>query len=201
MTATRIPWSDGTWTHAPYDVRITHADTLKASAHQGSDAWRVTSYGFTRDSENALVVPFSPGTAMEVTFVPRFTEDFDQAGIFIRASATRWVKAGLELSDDHLQLGAVVTDGVSDWSVAPVDEWRKSRVRLRVSWSGDAITVRAGFDGAPLRLVRLLPWSPDLATTTQAGPYVASPSRTRDYAPLTVEFHEWVRTNADESLH
>lgn len=201
MTATHIPWSSGTWTNEPYDARETRTGTYRIAAKQGSDAWLVTSYGFRRDSENALVTPFGPGSAVEVTFTPNFTENFDQAGIFVKASPTRWVKAGVELSDRHLQLGAVVTDGMSDWSVAPVDEWKKARIRLRVSWSGDALTVRAGFDGSPLRMVRLIPWTPDLATTTQAGPFVASPSRTREYAPLTVEFHEWVTTEADASLH
>lgn len=201
MTVTRIPWSAGTWTNPPYSAKETPAGHLRVAARQGSDAWLVTSYGFRRASENALVAPFPHGSAVEVTFEPRFTEEFDQAGIFIRASETRWVKAGLERSDGHLQLGAVVTDGMSDWSVAPVDSWNKTRIRIRASWSTDALTIRAGVDGEPLRLVRLLPWTPDLGSTTTAGPFVASPSRTRDYAPLTVEFREWVATPADESLH
>lgn len=199
MNVTPISWSSGRWTHQPYEARETRTGALRASAQPGSDAWRITSYGFIHDSENALIAPFAPGSAMEVTFRPHFTENFDQAGIFIRASDTRWVKAGVELSDGSLQLGAVVTNEVSDWSVAPVNEWKKALVRLRVSWAGDAITVRAGLDGGPLRLVRLLPWEP--GTVTEAGPFVAAPSRTRDYAPLTVEFGEWLSTEADSSLH
>lgn len=62
MQHTRIPWSTGTWTHEPVAVR-TDATDLVVEAHEGSDAWRHTSYGFVHDSEHALLAPLAPGSA------------------------------------------------------------------------------------------------------------------------------------------
>ena len=105
------------------------------------------------------------------------------------------MKAGVEYADDVLGLGAVVTDGMSDWSVGHVPEWMNARIRVRVSRTEDAITVRARANDEPWRLVRLAPIDPTL--TWSAGPLAASPSR----RGLVVTFHEWTSTAADGSLH
>src|SRR5690349_7416355 len=157
----QVPWSAGRWTHAPAAVVERDGDLL-VTAVEGSDAWRVTSYGFVHDSEHALVVPFANGSAMEVEFTAAFREQFDQAGLFVSASAERWIKAGLGYADGAVQLGAVVTDGVWDWSLAPVPDWAGRRITVRASRDGDAITLRAGVSGGPLQLVRLSPFPPDL---------------------------------------
>ncbi|HHW83783.1 MAG TPA: DUF1349 domain-containing protein, partial [Actinomycetales bacterium] len=122
MTTTRVPWNAGRWTNPPSAVGE-EGDDLRVTCAPGSDAWRVTSYGFVHDSENALVTPLENGTAVEVVFTADFSKQFDQAGLFLVAGGETWVKAGLEFADGTLQLGAVVTHGTSDWSVAPVQEW------------------------------------------------------------------------------
>nr|NLD40348.1 DUF1349 domain-containing protein [Actinomycetales bacterium] len=193
----RIPWSSGRWTSPPSEFTEV-GDDLDVTCAPYSDAWRTTSYGFVHDTENALVAPFVHGSAVEVVFTADFSEQFDQAGLFLVAGPETWVKAGVELSDGMLQLGAVVTHGVSDWSVSPVPEWRGERVRVRASWSEDAVTVRAGLDGGDVRFVRVLPWRPDLVT--EAGPLACSPTRGVE-ARLTVRFHEWSTEPADTSLH
>lgn len=70
---------------------------------------------------------------------------------------------------------------------------------MRVSRSGEAMTVRAGLVGADgtadLRLVRVLPVPPGAAA--EAGPLVCSPTR----AGLTVPIHAWRLTDPDASLH
>ena len=58
-----------------------------------------------------------------------YDQQFDQAGVLVRASETAWVKAGVEISDGVAQVGAVVTHTTSDWSVAPVSSWSGSRSR------------------------------------------------------------------------
>ena len=73
--------------------------------------------------------------------------------------------------------------------------WLGQRVRMRVSWSNDALTVRAGIDGEPLRLVRVAPFAQSQAA--MAGPYLAAPTR----AGLTVRFHQWQVTGADARIH
>ncbi len=193
MTGT-VAWAAGTWTPPPAAVEARGGDLLVTAA-EGSDAWRHTAYGFVHESEHALLTPFAPGTAIEVEFTAAFTAQFDQAGVFVRAADDRWVKAGVEFADGTPQVGAVVTHGRSDWSVAPAPEWAGARVLVRVSRDAGALTIRAARAGDPLRLVRVLPFDDDLAAS--AGPFVCAPTR----AGLTVPFHAWRTTPADASLH
>ncbi|AZS42908.1 hypothetical protein BWL13_00449 [Microbacterium oleivorans] len=189
-----VDWSEGTWTTPPHAVEERDG-MLRVTAEEGSDAWRLTSYGFVHDTEHALVAPLPDGSAMEVEFEIPFEEQFDQAGLFVRVDEARWVKAGIEYADGALQLGAVVTDGMSDWSLAPVPDWRGRRITVRVSRDGTALTIRAGAAGEPLRLVRVIPFDAELDAA--AGPFVCAPSR----AGLTVPFTGWRRGDADADLH
>ncbi|WP_447653063.1 DUF1349 domain-containing protein [Microbacterium sufflavum] len=189
-----MPWSAGTWTHAPADVADSGAH-LDVTAAEGSDAWRHTAYGFVHDTEHALLAPLAVGEAMEVSFRARWEGQFDQAGLFVRADDEHWVKAGVEHADGHLGLGAVVTAVVSDWSVGHVDDWRDSEITVRVSRWRDALIVRAAADGGPWRLVRVAPF--DGEAPAVAGPFLAAPTR----AGLTVRFTRWERTAADADLH
>jgi len=191
---TDIAWSEGRWTHDPAGVVEERGD-LVVTAVEGSDAWRITSYGFVHDSEHALLVPFEVDTAVEVEFTAAFSEQFDQAGVFVRASDERWVKAGVEFADGRPQVGAVVTDGMSDWSLAPVPEWADRRILVRVSRGADALTVRAGLVGEPLQLVRVLPFP--AGVSAEAGPFVCAPTR----AGLAVRLHAWRVVGADGALH
>ena len=86
----RIPWDAGRWTTAPV-AAVTDGDHLLVTAAEGSDAWRVTSYGFVHDDEHALIAPFPDDSAMEVTFAVDLAEQFDQAGVFVRGSDHRWI--------------------------------------------------------------------------------------------------------------
>jgi regulation of enolase protein 1 (concanavalin A-like superfamily) len=188
-----IDWDAGRWTNQPASVREEGTDLL-VTAVEGSDAWRTTSYGFVHDTEHALVVPLENGRAVEVDFVAEFSEQFDQAGVFLRADDRHWIKAGVEFVDGAPQVGAVVTWPNSDWSASPVPGWAGRTVTIRASRSGDAVTFRAGVDGQ-LALIRLAPVPPD--ATLEAGPMVCAPTR----AGLTVRFTGWRETAADASLH
>ena len=189
-----IDWSEATWLNAPGRIDEDGSDLL-VTAREGSDFWRSTSYGFVHDDGHALLAPFPPGSAVEVGFVARLDELYDQAGLMVRVDPQTWLKAGIERSDGLPQLGAVVTHGRSDWSVAPVPEWEGRRVTVRASRSGDAVTIRARCEDEPWRMVRLAPLAPDATAT--AGPYCCAPTR----AGLTVRFTRFVRGAADASLH
>lgn len=191
---TDIAWNTGTWTTPPAHEEI-RDDGLYVTARKESDAWRITSYGFIHDTEHALLVPFDQDTAVEVSFHLDFSAQFDQAGVFIRVDDTTWIKSGIEWSDGEESLGAVVTRGVSDWSLAPVPGWSGRLVTVRASRSGDAITVRARVDDEPWRLVRVAPLDPD--AVVMAGPFCCAPSRD----DLTVRFTSWRTAAADASLH
>lgn len=189
-----VPWDAGIWTHPPAYATVDGGD-LVATAVAGSDAWRVTSYGFVHDTEHALLQPLPADTAVEVEFTVDLSQQFDQAGVFLRACSEHWIKAGVEYADGVPQLGVVVTNGQSDWSAAPVPSWSGRRATLRASRSGDALTIRAKVDGEPYRFVRLLPL--DSAVDLHAGPYLCAPTRPR----LTVRFHGWRTTPPDAALH
>ena len=190
----RVPWSAGHWTHPPASARE-DGDALLVEAVEGSDAWRHTAYGFVHDSEHALLAPLPAGTAVEVDVAVAYDQLFDQAGLLVRASAEAWVKAGVEVSDSVPQLGAVVTRGSSDWSLAPVPGWAGRVVTVRASRFGDALVVRAHAEGEPWRLVRVTPF--DVDAPLEAGPYCCAPSR----AGLVVRFLGWRTTDADAALH
>ena len=188
-----VAWSEGNWTREPVSISQDGA-VLTVEAAAESDWWRTTSYGFIHDDGHALIKEFLNESAVEVTFVLNYTEQFDQAGIFITADNENWIKAGVEFCDGFPQVGAVVTQKNSDWSVAPVAEWMNKEVTIRVSRSGDAVTVRAGINN-DLRLVRVAPLDP--ARTWKAGPMFCAPTR----AGLKVNFTKWTEGPADSDLH
>lgn len=189
-----MPWADGTWRNPPATA-VVQGHQLLVTAQAGSDAWRSTSYGFVRDTAHALLGPLPLDSAIEVEFVVDYAAQFDQAGVWLHATNKHWVKAGVEISDGQPQLGAVVTQGLSDWSLAPVPEWQGRRVTVRLSRAGNAVTVRARAEAEPFRMARLVPLDP--STLAWAGPYCASPSR----GGLQVRFTGWRTGPTDQALH
>ena len=188
-----IAWSEGTWTREPVSISE-KSSSLEVEAAFDSDWWRTTAYGFIHDAGHALLRDFPHESAIEVSFILNYTEQFDQAGIFITSGDDQWIKAGVEYCDGYPQAGAVVTDVKSDWSVSRVPEWMDKEVTVRVSRSGDAVTVRAGLDG-DLRLLRVAPLDP--SRTWSAGPMACAPTRTG----LKVHFTKWSEGPADSELH
>lgn len=189
-----VPWKSGAWTTLPVAAEET-GGRLLVTAAEGSDAWRHTGYGFVHDDEHALLEDWDRGQAVEVSFAAAFEAQFDQAGLMIRVDDEHWIKAGVEFADGALQLGAVVTAGKSDWSVAPVPEWAGEEITIRASRLDDAVVIRARVGEEPWRLVRLAPLDPD--AEAQAGPFCCAPSR----ADLTVAFTAWRLTEPDAGLH
>jgi regulation of enolase protein 1 (concanavalin A-like superfamily) len=189
-----VRWDEGRWLNAPDATRRDDEHLLVAAA-EGSDFWRVTAYGFVHDDGHALLRPLPVGEAVEVSFVLDYDQQFDQAGVLIRANETMWAKAGVEVSDGVAQVGAVVTHGRSDWSVAPVPAWTGSEVTVRVSRGDDALTIRASAADAGWQLVRVAPWPVD--APTEAGPYCCAPTR----SGLEIRFTRWSTGPADAALH
>lgn len=188
-----FPLDEGQWLNPPVSAELVDARlAVRAAAH--SDFWRNTSYGFVHDSAHALLSPFEQDSALELSWILDYDQQFDQAGLFVFADDAHWVKAGLEFCDGAPQLGAVVTNENSDWSVAPVPQWQGHEVHLRISRAGDALTIRARRDG-DWKLVRLCHLDPIL--NWRAGLFCASPSRDG----LEVSFTRISRGESDLSLH
>ena len=188
------PWDTGTWLNEP-EHWSAFSDTLQITTGLETDFWRTTSYGFVHDSAHALLADFPDNTSFEVTFEADFSKQFDQAGIFVRAADTHWIKCGVEFADGVLGVGAVVTRDVSDWSTSPHPHWLHTSITFRVSRSGDALTIRAKSSDGPWELVRLAPIDPHAAW--KVGPFAATPTR----EGLIVTFTDPVWGQADSSLH
>jgi hypothetical protein len=189
-----VAWHTAAWLNEPPDVQLDGTDLVVTTA-DNSDFWRTTSYGYVTDTGHALLTPLAADTAVEVTFLATFDALYDQAGVLVRVDPDSWVKAGVEMSDGALQLGAVVTNGLSDWSQSPVPEWAGRPVTVRVSRAGDALTVRARVADEPWRTIRLAPLAPDAVAT--AGPFCCSPTR----AGLRVHFNRFAVGASDTALH
>lgn len=186
--------SSGRWTNTPASIHH-EGEHVIITAVEGSDAWRHTSYGFVHDSEHALLMALGSSEAVEVSFLLDYSEQFDQAGVFVRSSATEWIKAGVEWADGAPTVGAVVTHTTSDWSASPVPGWAGRLVTVRASRDGDAITIRARVDDEPFGLVRVAHFAHDLVA--EAGIFCAAPTR----SGLHVRFSNYLRGPADNSLH
>jgi uncharacterized protein len=197
MERQRVDWSAGRWTREPVSSRL-EGDDLVVGAAQGSDFWRTTHYGFVHDDGHGLLAEWPADAAVEVTFdAATLTGLYDQAGILLFVGDEQWVKAGLEVSDGVLHLGAVVTNGVSDWSMAPVQDWANQFVTIRASRSGelgDDITLRARAETSGWRTLRVAPFP---AAAASAGPMVCAPMR----GDLEVRFTAWDLAPEDADLH
>ncbi|SDK79521.1 DUF1349 domain-containing protein [Nonomuraea jiangxiensis] len=189
-----VSWDEPAWLNPPLSTEI-DGDSLIVTTRHHSDFWRHTGYGVVHDNGHALLTGFETGQAVEVTFVCEFDTLYDQAGLMVRVDDETWIKAGVELSDGVPQLGAVVTHGRSDWSVAPVAGWAGCRVTIRASRMADAVVVRARREDDPWRLVRLAPLAP--VAVAKAGPYCCSPER----EGLRVRFTRFTTGPADRAVH
>jgi regulation of enolase protein 1 (concanavalin A-like superfamily) len=193
-----IPWSTGTWSVPPV-ASETDRDSLVVEAVEGSDFWEKTIYEFEHRDGHALLAPWDPSTAIEVSFVlTGFTGLYDQAGIVLWAGETQWIKAGIEFPEDinggAPSLGAVVTDGFSDWSLEPVPDWLDREVTMRASRIADGVIIRARVDAEPWRTIRVCRFD---HVDAQAGPMLCAPTR----AGFKVRFTKWRTTAPDVDLH
>eukprot|EP00123_Amoebidium_parasiticum_P005808 comp16909_c0_seq1/m.15448 comp16909_c0_seq1/g.15448 ORF comp16909_c0_seq1/g.15448 comp16909_c0_seq1/m.15448 type:complete len:201 (-) comp16909_c0_seq1:673-1275(-) len=98
-----------------------------------TDYWRNTYYQpvFQKDDGHFLFVDIGEeDLAVEAEFVLTAINNFDQAGVMVRADSENWIKAGVELSDSCEWLSVVVTrDDFSDWST---QKWGRTPVRVRL---------------------------------------------------------------------
>jgi regulation of enolase protein 1 (concanavalin A-like superfamily) len=184
------------WLNTPLHHRASGAK-LTVQAARGSDFWRHTLYGFSRDSGHALLAPIAAEGSLEVTLGGNFTHLYDQAGLMLRTDDETWIKAGVEITDKELHLAAVVTRGHSDWSMAPALGRREGPINIRASWSEGSVILRARSRvDSPWKTFRVAPF-PVVPERTRAGIFVCSP----EYEGLSVDFSEVTFGTKDQSLH
>ncbi|MCG7376557.1 DUF1349 domain-containing protein [Paenibacillus sp. ACRSA] len=195
MTLNLLQRQAGTWTTEPVASRM-EGERLIVEAKEGSDFWEKTYYGFVHQSGHALLEPWEGNEAIEVSFdLSSFTELYDQAGLMLWHGSNQWIKAGVEVNDGVVHVGAVVTDGYSDWSLSPVPEWGGRIVTIRASYHNEAVVIRARTDEHAWRTIRVARFA--YSEKKQAGPFLCSPKR----AGFEVTFTKWRSTAPDEDLH
>jgi uncharacterized protein len=170
------------WLNEPGSWQRT-GDVLRVSVDPGTDFWRTTGYGYVHDNGHVYGDLLPGDLDVSVRVRGAFTNQYDQAGIMLRADAETWLKTGLEFFEGRPRLSTVLTMGSSNWMVAdlPPDT---DEVTLRVSRRGDAVEVRysAGDGAAELAALVFLP--PDREML--AGIVCAAP----EGAGFSVAFHD-----------
>lgn len=174
---------NGTWLNRPAQATVSD-EGLDLVTEAGSDFWRETQYGFTRDSGHFLGVETADGFTAQLRVRARFEALYDQAGIMLRIDERRWIKAGLELSDGRAMLGSVLTDGRSDWATGPF-EGDPADFWMRLSLSQGVLRLQASRDGVVWPLMRLCPFP--AAERYLVGPMGCTPER----AGLAIRFSDW----------
>jgi regulation of enolase protein 1 (concanavalin A-like superfamily) len=135
------------WLNEPASWQRT-GDVLRVSVDPGTDFWRTTGYGYVHDSGHVYGEPLPGDLDVSVRVRGAFANQYDQAGIMLRADEDTWLKTGLEFFEGRPRLSTVLTMGCSSWMVADLPPGT-DEVTLRVSRRGDAVEVRyAARDGA-----------------------------------------------------
>lgn len=187
---------DGVWLNAPRVWRAEANGDLVMTTDRGTDFWRETHYGFTRDTGHFLGFPTGDAFTAQLRIRGRYDKLYDQAGVMVRVDERHWVKAGIELSDGRAMLSSVLTDGRSDWATGPyegdaADFWMRATVAKGV------LRLQVSADGKHWPLVRLAPFP--VAQGYRVGPMACTPEREglevrfsdlRITAPLGKDLHD-----------
>ncbi len=103
-----------------------------------TDFWRVTHYGFIRDTGHFYYDTVDTDFSLEVTIRGQYDDLYDQAGVMLRVNDRHWIKTGIEYVNGMQYLSAVVTHDYSDWSVLPLPH-APEVLQLRVERRKEAI--------------------------------------------------------------
>jgi regulation of enolase protein 1 (concanavalin A-like superfamily) len=151
------------WRHSGDEIHVT--------AGAGTDFWRKTHYGFTRDNGHFYYAAVTGDFTAEVKVRGAYRELYDQAGLMVRIDDAHWIKTGIEFVYGVQYVSAVVTNDFSDWSVAPLPD--PPAIWLRLVRKAEAVEIFYSLDGVDytlLRIAYLLP-SPE----TMVGVMCAAP--------------------------
>lgn len=173
MNAAIFARQDGVWLNEP-ERWTAQGDSLEIVTDKATDFWRKTHYGFCRDSGHFLGFRTAQAFTAELRVQWGFQALYDQAGIMVRVDAERWVKAGIEFSDQRAMISSVLTNGQSDWATASYqhdagDFW------MRVTVADGVLRLQASADGKVWPLVRLAPFT--IAQSYWVGPMACTPER------------------------
>ena len=170
------------WLNEPASWQRT-GDVLRVSVDPGTDFWRTTGYGYVHDNGHIYGESLPGDLDVSVRVRGNFANQYDQAGIMLRADEHTWLKTGLEFFEGRPRLSTVLTMGCSSWMVADLPPGT-DEVTLRASRRGDAVEVRyaAGDGAAELAALVFMPPGREMF----AGIVCAAP----EGGGFTVAFHD-----------
>jgi uncharacterized protein len=161
------------WLNEPASWQRTD-DLLKVNVDPGTDFWRVTGYGYIRDSGHVYGEVLAGDLDVAVRVRGNWATQYDQAGVMLRADERTWLKTGVEFFEGRPRLSTVLTLGLSSWTVANLPD-DTDDIALRVSRRGDAVEIRYSTDddGGSPDLAALVYLPPD--TELLVGVMCAAP--------------------------
>lgn len=174
---------DGLWLNEPKSWSWEGED-LVVETSAGSDFWRETHYGFTRDSGHFFGICTASAFTAQLRVRANYETLYDQAGLMVRIDERRWVKAGIELSDGRAMLSSVLTDGRSDWATGPYEHDARD-FHIRATVADGVLRLQSSHDGHTWPLLRLAPFPK--AEAYLVGPMCCTPER----AGLAVRFSDF----------
>jgi regulation of enolase protein 1 (concanavalin A-like superfamily) len=166
-----MPVEEWSWLNEPAEWAGDER-SLRLRTDPKTDFWRVTHYGFVRDSGHFAYREISGDFRVDVLVRGAYETLYDQAGLMLRIDERTWLKCGVELVDGVQQASAVVTRDYSDWSVVPLAA-NPPAIWLRLTRIGEAVEIHYSLDGEAYSLLRLAYLPP--AETVQVGLMAASP--------------------------
>jgi regulation of enolase protein 1 (concanavalin A-like superfamily) len=150
------------------------AHKLTVTVDPGTDYWRITHYGFIRDSGPFYYQEVAGDFEATVKVTGSYQELFHQAGLMVRINNKNWIKTGIEYVDGVQNVSAVVTREVSDWSVVPRNDSPKS-IWLKLLRKGDYVQIEYSFDNKDFKMLRLAYFPPKVKA--QIGIVAAAPGK------------------------
>ncbi len=171
------------WLNEPASWQRTD-DMVQVNVDPGTDFWRVTGYGYIRDSGHVYGDVVAGDLDVAVRIRGNYTTQYDQAGVMLRADERTWLKTGVEFFEGKPRLSTVLTLGLSSWTVSNLPD-DMGDLSLRISRRGDAVEIRytTDDDGSP-ELAALVYLPPD--SELLAGVMCAAP----EGSGFSVSFHD-----------
>jgi len=158
------------WYNEPQES-FTSDGLLVVRPDRETDFWQKTYYGFAADNGHFLYLELGGDFELETHVQFSFANQYDQAGLMVRADAEHWLKTSVEYEPTGpAALGAVMTDVYSNWSIMDFEE---THVYLKIRRLGDAFGVYHSLDKQSWGLMRLGRLA--LPDPVKAGLYACSP--------------------------
>jgi uncharacterized protein len=133
------------WLNEPARWSVDNGE-LTVTADPGTDFWRTTGYGYTRDTGHLYGKRADGEFDLSVRVRGAYGAQYDQAGAMVRVDERRWLKTGVEYFDGRMRLSTVVTLDYSSWAVGELPRGT-AEINLHLARRGDSVEVRYGVDG------------------------------------------------------